>query len=112
VAGLTQLSSRVTELLPELSAAADAVADADAAVAGLRVEQARLRALLPPRGWSGRGASQWCPPADWRPSSAGVARPTTGCASPELASPMPRRRTTRRARCWPPRRTAVHRRGP
>ena len=50
VAALGALSERVTERLPELVTASNAVTTADGAVARLRDERARLAALAPPDG--------------------------------------------------------------
>ena len=50
VAALERLTDQVATVLPEVSSAATAVADADAAVATLRAEQARLGGLTLPTG--------------------------------------------------------------
>ncbi|HEY6424469.1 MAG TPA: SMC family ATPase [Pseudonocardiaceae bacterium] len=50
VAALSELSERITQQLPELVAASNAVATADAVLARLRDERARLAALTAPDG--------------------------------------------------------------
>lgn len=50
VAALSELSERITQQLPELVAASNAVATADGVVARLRDERARLAALAVPEG--------------------------------------------------------------